>query len=166
MPLYRADHGGSPFTIMPSLHAVILGIALGLGLGGGHAASLAAKDARQQLLYRPKSAPAAQPLRPVALSPHLNLTPEQLAIAARPSQLSFAAKLEYSALDTRPPVLESARPREGLISRVYHCAGLLLADELGQPLQQQALVAWDGVFQHGIPVPAGWQQLGSGRSWN
>jgi len=94
---------------MPSLHAVILGIALGLGLGGSHAVSLAVDDARLQLLYRPESAPAAQPLRPVALSP--NLTPEQLAIAARRSQLSFAAKLECSALDTRLPVLERAARR-------------------------------------------------------
>lgn len=96
---------------MPSLHAVILGIALGLGLCGSHAASLAVDDARLQLLYRPESAPAAQPLRPVALSPNLNLTPEQLAIAARRSQLSFAAKLECSALDTRLPVLERAARR-------------------------------------------------------
>lgn len=93
---------------MPSLHAVILGIALALGLGGSLAGSLAVEDARLQLLYRPESAPAAQPLRPVALSPNLNLAPEQLAIAARRSQLSFAAKLECSALDTRLPVLERA----------------------------------------------------------
>jgi hypothetical protein len=65
-----------------------------------------------------------------------------------------------------PGLLVRARTREGLISRVYACAELLLADELGQPLRQQALIAWDGVFQHGVPAPAGWQQRGSRSSWN
>lgn len=45
--------------------------------------------------------------QPVLL-PHVNLSPEQLAIAARRSQLPFAAKLECSALDTRLPQLERA----------------------------------------------------------
>lgn len=43
---------------------------------------------------------------PVLLQPNLNITPEQLAIAARRSHLPFAAKLECSALDTRLPTLE------------------------------------------------------------
>ncbi|MBP7354078.1 hypothetical protein [Comamonas sp. UBA7528] len=73
----------------------------------------------------------------------------------------------YSATSSSlPGLLVRARTREGLISRVYACAELLLTDELGQPPRQQALIAWDGVFQHGIPAPAAWQQLGSGRSWS
>lgn len=44
--------------------------------------------------------------QPVLLQPNLNITPEQLAIAARRSHLPFAAKLECSALDTRLPTLE------------------------------------------------------------
>lgn len=73
----------------------------------------------------------------------------------------------YSATSTNMPgLLVRASTREGLIRRVYECAGLLLADELGQPLRQQALIAWDGVFQHGTPVPAGWRHLGSGSSWS
>ena len=55
--------------------------------------------------HRPR-APAAG-YQPVLL-PNLNLSPEQLAIAARRSQLPFAAKLECSALDTRLPQLERA----------------------------------------------------------
>jgi hypothetical protein len=73
----------------------------------------------------------------------------------------------YSATSScLPGLLVRARTREGLISHVYACAELLLADELGQPLRQQALIAWDGVFQHGVPAPAGWQQRGSRSSWN
>lgn len=93
------------------MHAVILCIALGLGLSGSHAGTRPAEDPRMHLLYRPEPAHAVQPYRPVALSPNLNLTPEQLAIAARRSQLSFPAKLECSALDTRLPMLERAAKR-------------------------------------------------------
>lgn len=50
-------------------------------------------------------APAAG-YQPVLQQPNLNITPEQLAIAARRSHLPFAAKLECSALDTRLPTLE------------------------------------------------------------
>ena len=40
------------------------------------------------------------------LQPSLNITPEQLAMAARRQRLPFASKLECSALDTRLPRLE------------------------------------------------------------
>jgi hypothetical protein len=93
---------------MPSLHAVILGIALALGLGGSLAGNLAVEDARLQLLYRPESALPPSPCGPWRCRPTLNLTPEQLAIAARRSRAVLQAKLECSALDTRLPVLERA----------------------------------------------------------
>ena len=71
---------------------------------------------RDDAFPRPHTAPAQSDHRPRApaagyqpvLLPNLNLSPEQLAIAARRSQLPFAAKLECSALDTRLPQLERA----------------------------------------------------------
>ena len=71
---------------------------------------------RDDAFPRPHTDPAQSDHRPRApaagyqpvLLPNLNLSPEQLAIAARRSQLPFAAKLECSALDTRLPQLERA----------------------------------------------------------
>lgn len=72
----------------------------------------------------------------------------------------------YSATSTSlPGLLVRARTRECLIRRVYECSSLLLADELGQPLRKQPLIAWDGVFQHSAPLPAGWRHLGARGSW-
>lgn len=60
----------------------------------------------------------------------------------------------YCATSTSlPGLLVRARTRECLIRNVYVCAGLLLADELGQALQRQPLIAWDGIFQDS-PAPS------------
>ncbi|MEG3001270.1 MAG: hypothetical protein RR855_12055 [Comamonas sp.] len=91
------------------MHAAILCLALALGLSSSHAGTRPAED--MHLLYRPEPARADQPYRLVALSPNFNLTPEQLAIAARRSHLPFPAKLECSALDTRLPTLERTAKR-------------------------------------------------------
>lgn len=73
----------------------------------------------------------------------------------------------YSATSSSlPGLLVRARTRECLIRRVYECASLLLADELGQPLRQPPLIAWNGVFQHGASLPAGWRQLSARSSWS
>ena len=66
------------------------------------------------MLGASQNAIAAQPpgtLLLAALSPELNISPEQLAVAARRHQLSFTAKLECSALDTRLPQLQGAARR-------------------------------------------------------
>lgn len=62
-------------------------------------------------LYRPIARPEPSYLRVQWLQPQLNLSPEQLAIAARRHRLPPSARLECSALDTRLPQLERAARR-------------------------------------------------------
>ena len=65
-----------------------------------------------EFLPMPDNARWGQPyLLAQAMSPSLNLTPEQLAMAAKRRRLSLPAKLECSALDTRLPRLERSAHR-------------------------------------------------------
>lgn len=93
------------------LHALLLGLG---GMAAAQAQPLTSPLWQHGLLQPPialERPRATGSMVPVAMSPNINLAPEQLAIAARRRPLSAAAKLECSALDTRLPALERTAKR-------------------------------------------------------
>lgn len=109
-PLHRVLSQVLPAVLRFALRLLLCGALI---LPTRQAAANASMDAPQPATASPTAPGRVLPpyLWVAGLQPNINITPEQLAIAARRSHLHPAAKLECSALDTRLPTLERAAKR-------------------------------------------------------